>query len=280
MQTLYADILFLINFSMDFLTLYVTAAILRRKTSVARLSVASAIGGLYGVASVFMQGILILNIFINLAVSYLMCLIVFSKRTLPCYALFYGTGCLLGGAMTAFFTFMNGINTDSTESSAPPGRIPLGWMAVSAAVIGIAAIAGGRMARRKRSLRPCRITVATSIGEFTFDGMTDTGNLLADPISGKAVIILRKQELLSIIPPDLVPIFESADTNALTQITSEHAKSVRLIPSTSVGGQKLLFAYVPRKIAIESVEVSALIAMGDENGYSSYPALVPDILVN
>ena len=83
MQTLYADILFLINFSMDFLTLYVTAAILRRKTSVARLSVASAIGGLYGVASVFMQGILILNIFINLAVSYLMCVIVFSKRTLP-----------------------------------------------------------------------------------------------------------------------------------------------------------------------------------------------------
>lgn len=280
MQTLYADILFLINFTMDFLTLYVTAAIMRRKASPIRLCVASAIGGIYGVAAVFMSGILILNIFINLAVSYLMCLIVFSKRTLPCYALFYGTGCLLGGAMTAFFTFMNGINTDSTESSAPPGKIPLGWMAVSAAVIGVAAIAGGRMVKKKRSLRPCRLSVATQVGAFFFDGITDTGNLLTDPMSGKAVIILRKQEFLTLLPPALVPIFEKSDPNALSQISPEYITSVRLIPSTSVGGDKLLFAYLPKKISVESAEVSALIAMGDENGYGTYPALVPEILIN
>ncbi|MBQ8255223.1 MAG: sigma-E processing peptidase SpoIIGA [Clostridia bacterium] len=280
MQTLYADILFLINFTMDFLTLFVTASILHRKPSLSRLCISSAIGGIYGVAAVFMQGILIINIFINLAVSYLMCLIVFPKRTLPCYALFYGTGCLLGGAMTAFFTFMNGVNTDSTESAPLPGKIPLGWMAVSAAVIGVAAIAGGRMTRKKQSLRPCRLAVLSHNGSFVFDAMTDTGNLLTDPMSGKPVILLERKALISLLPSALVPIFENADPNALQDADPTLITSVRLIPSTSVGGDKLLFAYLPKKITVENAEVSALIAMGDENGYGEYAALVPEILIN
>ena len=280
MQTLYADILFLINFTMDFLTLYITAAIMHRKVAVTRLCISSAIGGIYGVAAVFMEGILLLNIIINLAVSYLMCLIAFNKRTLPCYALFYGIGCLLGGAMTAFFTFMNGVNTVSTESSAPPGKIPLGWMAVSAAVIGASAIAGGRMAKRKRSLRPCRLAVVSHVGAFVFDAMTDTGNLLTDPMSGKPVVLLKRKELLSILPEELIPIFESSDPSALSEADTEYLSSVRLIPSVSVGGDKLLFAYAPKKITIDHAEVSALIAMGDDNGYGSYTALVPEILIN
>lgn len=280
MQTIYADVLFLINFTMDFLTLFVTASILRRKVRVIRLCIASAIGGIYGVASVFIEGILLINIFINLAVSFLMCLIVFKKRTLPCYALFYGTGCLLGGAMTAFFTFMNGINTDSTENNTLPEKIPLGWMAVSAAIIGVAAIAGGRMAKRKRSLRPCRLTVTSHNGTFVFDAMTDSGNLLTDPMSGKPVIILQKKCFLSLLPDALVPIFEKGNTDGISDLAPELLTSVRLIPSSSVGGSKLLFSYLPKKITLENVEVSALLAMGDENGYGNYSALVPEILIN
>ncbi len=281
MQTLYADILFLINFTMDFLTLYVTASILRRKVSVTRLCLSSAIGGIYGVAAVFMGGILLINIIINLAVSYIMCLIAFNKRILPCYALFYGTGCLLGGAMTAFFTFMNGtLNNVSTESSAPPGKIPLGWMALSAAVIGIVAIAGGRMAKRSRSLRSCQVSVATHSGEHSFDGITDTGNLLTDPMSGRPVIILRKKDMMSILPRDLIPIFESQDPAKLTEADGKYYSSLRLIPSSSVGGNKLLLAYLPKNIIVDGVEVSALIAMGNEESYGGHAALIPEILIN
>ena len=280
MQTIYADILFLINFTMDFLTLYVTASILHRKASLSRLCISSAIGGIYGVAAVFMNGILIINIIINLAVSCLMCLIVFPQKTLPCFSLFYGTGCLLGGAMTAFFTFMNGFNYDSTESDTLVGKIPLGWMAVSAAVIGAAAIAGGRMARKKRVSRPCRLSVLSHIGSFVFEGMTDTGNLLTDPISGRPVIILQRKEFLTLLPSDLLPIFERSDPDGLSRLDSEYITSVRLIPSVSVGGDKLLFAYLPKNIAVNGIEVSALIAAGGEADYGGYPALVPEILIN
>ena len=280
MQTLYADILFLINFTMDFLTLFITASILRRKASVIRLCIASAIGGVYGVVSVFISEMLIINVILNLAVSYIMCLIVFKKRTLPCYALFYGTGCLLGGAMTAFFTFMNGVNTASLENNTLPERIPLGWMAVSATVIGAVAIAGGRMGKRKRSLRQCRLAVVSHNGSFVFDAMTDTGNLLTDPMTGKPIILLQKKELLSLLPSKLIPIFEKGDPGSLSEIEPELSRAIRLIPSHSVGGNKLLFSYLPKKITLDGAEVTALIAMGDENGFGGYSALVPEILVN
>ncbi len=282
-QTLYGDILFLVNFTMDFLTLYITAAILRRKARTLRLCLASALGGVYGVAACFMSCPLIINIAVNLAISYLMCKTAFGRRVLPCYALFYGSGCLLGGAMTAFFTFMNGMTGSNNVSmgggSTLPGKIPLGWMAVSALMIGGAAIAGGRMAKRKRSLCECRIAVVTPTGSFVFDGITDSGNLLTDPMSGKPVIIIGKEKFLSMLPSTLVPFYEKGDASALSEVKSEYLSSVRLIPSVSVGGERLLLSYIPKKISINGTEVSSVIAMGDES-YGGHTALVPEILTS
>jgi len=47
---LYADVLFLINFSMDFLSLYAAGAFLSLRRSVGRMSAAAAIGAVYAVA--------------------------------------------------------------------------------------------------------------------------------------------------------------------------------------------------------------------------------------
>ena len=43
----YADVLFLINFSMDYLCLYITARVLHRKMTLWRILSASALGGIY-----------------------------------------------------------------------------------------------------------------------------------------------------------------------------------------------------------------------------------------
>ena len=108
-QTLYGDVLFLVNFSMDFLTLYITALILHRSVKKRRFVLSAAIGGVYGVAACFMGGALIFRIAVNIAVSVLMCCIVFGEKPLAPCALFYGTGCLLGGVMTAVFGMIDSI---------------------------------------------------------------------------------------------------------------------------------------------------------------------------
>ncbi len=282
-QTIYADVLFLVNFTMDFLTLFVTSSILRRKAGNLRLTLSAALGGAYGVAAVFLKGPLIINIVLNLAVSYLMCLIAFKDKILNCYAVFYGTGCLLGGAMTAFFGFMNengGLNGASSEGATLQGDIPLGWMALSALIIGGAAIAGGRNAKRSRSLRAVSVEVTYDGGAASFEGITDTGNLLTDPMSGRAVIIVRKKELLSSVPKALSPFFEKDDPASLSDVGAEYVTDIRLVPSVSLGGEKLLIAYSPKRVRVDGRDVSALIASGNEEGYGGYAALVPEILIN
>ena len=85
---LYADVLFLVNFTMDFLTLFIAASLTRRKIKTLRLSASSAVGAMYGVASCFMGGTVLFRILINVAVSYLMCLIAFERKILPAMAVF------------------------------------------------------------------------------------------------------------------------------------------------------------------------------------------------
>ncbi len=280
-QTVYGDILFLVNFTMDFLTLYVTSSILKRRVSIKRFCLGAALGAFYGVASCFMKGPVILNLALNLAVSLLMCLIVFKKHVLPCLALLYGVGCLIGGVTTAFFTFIDGVSFDQATSGAydaPVGEIPLGWMAVTAVVTAFAAIAGGRITKKRRAARDVRVAVVSHIGSFVFDGILDSGNLLTDPLSGREVIILRRREFLSILPPILRDFYAAGSPEKLTELNSEFAVSVRLVPSESIGGKKLLMCYLPKSISIDGEERSALIALGDGLDFDGRAALVPSVL--
>ena len=52
-QTVYIDLFFLINFSMDFLCFYLSSKLLSHRMSIKRVAAASAFGGVYACASLF-----------------------------------------------------------------------------------------------------------------------------------------------------------------------------------------------------------------------------------
>ena len=52
-EEIYGDVLFLINFSMDFLSLFITGKIMHLKMNKWRLLASATVGGVYGVASLF-----------------------------------------------------------------------------------------------------------------------------------------------------------------------------------------------------------------------------------
>ena len=180
--------------------------------------------------------------------------------------------------MTALYSQLGSISGTQTvyvdgSYRTVTGEIPLGWMAVTALIIGIAAIAGGRFVKKKGIARDCRVSVITDNGSFIFEGICDSGNLLKDPLSGRAVIVLRKREMIDILPDELKAIFESEDPSGLSRLDT--GASVRLIPSSSVGGSKLLMGYLPKRVSIDGIEKSAVLAMGDDNGYDGRAVLVP-----
>ena len=283
-QTLYGDVLFLVNFSMDFLTLYITAAILHRSVKKLRFVLSAAIGGIYGVAACFMGGALIFRIAVNIAVSVLMCYIVFGKKTLAPCALFYGTGCLLGGVMTAVFGMIDSIPGTRTvfvdgAYRTVSGDIPIGWSAVVAAAVAIIAVICGRYAGRKRGAPEYRVTVTFKGRCAELTGICDSGNLLSEPITGRPVMIVTGEALKSLLPEEVYRWFLAGDPLAVSALPAEYIRAVKLIPAESVGGRKLLAGLLPDSVTVLGEEKNALVAVcPDITGFMGCDALIPAVL--
>ena len=273
---LYADVLFLVNFTMDFLTFFITASLLRRKARTLRLCFASVIGAVYGIAACFMGGTVLFQILINIAVSVLMCYVVFEKRILSAVAVFYCSGCLLGGIMTALYSFSEGTSLVSSVldqgGKTAFGEIPLGWTAVVAGAAALAALAGGRIIKRRSDAFDVSVTVVTSEGSFIFDGICDSGNLLCDPISAYPVIILERSAFLQTVCGSDRAFFDSGSA-----VSGQTKTPLRIIPADTVGGHSILYGYLPVGVSVNGEEKSAVIAMGSV-GFDGRSALVPSVL--
>ena len=79
---IYADILFAINFSMDFISFFITSMIMRRKINKKRILLASAFGGIYGVVDILLNLDTIISIVVSVLSSLIMCLIAYHEKTI------------------------------------------------------------------------------------------------------------------------------------------------------------------------------------------------------
>ena len=108
-QTVYVDLLFLINLSMDFLCLFLVAKLLARPFSFFRGAVAAALGGVYSVVSLFALLPPKITLMADVGVCLLLCLVTYWRRGLRLTELFlvaatfFLASMLLGGIMTAIF---------------------------------------------------------------------------------------------------------------------------------------------------------------------------------
>ena len=114
----YVDLFFFINFSMDYICLYITAKILRHKISTPRFVIASALGGAYSVVSLFLSLGPFPSFLLDCAACFLLITVCFYKkgtkklRLFPAALLFVGVSMLLGGVMTAIFNLLNKLDLD------------------------------------------------------------------------------------------------------------------------------------------------------------------------
>ncbi len=106
-MTVYGDLLFIINFSMDFLCFYLSCLLLHRKMKVGRACLAAALGGVYSVASLFISASGVIAFAIDMVMLVLMCFIAYGIRKMGMKALvkaiflYFFVSALLGGLMEA-----------------------------------------------------------------------------------------------------------------------------------------------------------------------------------
>lgn len=274
--------LFLINLSMDFLTLFIVGSVTRVPIRIPRLIFSSCIGAIYGVASVFLKGNTVIGIAINVAVCLAMCYIAFGRVSAGETALFYATGFLLGGGMSIACRLIN--RTLYSGYASDPGisvrGIPAGYAALAAALCGAISLLGGRVMRRRGGCEHASVEVEAYGQALRINAFVDSGSMLREPISGLPVMIVPTKLLAKLLPPSLRDIFERGP-GALASADARDIVGVRLIAADGIGGRALMLGFIPTRVRIGGEEARLCIAADSteradpHSAYCGFDAIIP-----
>ncbi len=281
----YADLLFLVNFSMDFLCLFLSVKLLHLPRSRWRMLLAAAFGGVYSVAALFVSVGAWLSLALDLGTCLCMCAIcaagkgVRVGRLLLLCGTYFGISALMGGGMTAIYHLLS-------QADLPLGDVQgdgiSAWMflAIATAAALIAAF-GGRVFAKQSAVRTCVVRVRLDGATWEMEGLYDSGNLLCDPISGTPVIVADRHTWLAELPDSLRRAVES-DGRYPTALSE--GKRVRIVPMHTAQGSSMAVALLPDEILLAGQDgktraVHALIAPSGQPLNGDYRAIVPATLI-
>ena len=277
MQTvLYADVLFAVNFSMDFISLWAAGVLGARSRRAWRMSLAAALGGVYGVVGVILGARGPLQYLTAAGVSLLMCLVAYGHCGGVCAllkqsALIWGCGALLGGLMTALLSLGG--------AGQPPGGQARGsvWLGAAAAAF-CAACVIVRLIGARRGARQLSVTVEYRGNRVRFDALYDSGNLLQDPISGDPVILLSASLGRKLVGTENTAALLSGDG----QRRMGKGLRFRFITLKNSSGGHLCTAFRPDKVTVNGRGAACLVAFSNcaATYFGGFPATVPGSLVH
>ncbi len=285
-EEIYGDVLFIINFSMDFLSLYMVGKLLHIPMKAWRVILGASMGALYGVLELLFETGTFLSFLLTVCVMLLMCLVSFGKQTWHRFfmtvILFCGVNMLIGGMMTTAFVKLGAYEQYieiGGELHTIYGDMPIWLFAILASLSALATWGIGRIFRAKRAMRTCEVKITFGGKSKTLTGLLDSGNLAEEPLSGTPIIFLKEKDAL-FLPPMLLDAMRAgvASVDYLSDLR------LRFIPSKTVSGDGLILAAVPDKIWIRSGHEferrRALVAVDfTEGDFGGFPALVPEILI-
>lgn len=263
-MVVYADILFAINFSMDFLSLFITLTFLHKKISKIRLLSASLVGGIYGVLDVVCKFNTVISVILSITVSLLMCVIVYygkgRGRFLTFYIVFWGVSATLAGFMSVFYTYLNKILSDYIIDYSYSDVYNGARFFIIASLTMIVAVIFGRVFSKEKNIKSVELTVCHSSKIYKIEALCDSGNLLTDPLSGKKVILVSENTELG------------RDINKIEDIYK------RYIPYNTASGKGMLKGIIPTYIRINEEEISAVIAPVS-NTFAGYAGCISTSLI-
>ena len=271
-QTVYVDILWLINFCMDILALGMTARLLQRPMNSWRLCAAAAVGGLWAVIALLVgvSGILALTLDFLIAIG--MLTIAFgwgiSGWRVKVLGTFFLISFLLGGSMTALSRLFVGEGMDG-QTGQESGEFLL--LALTGAGITLLCT---RVHRRTRNVIR---RVSVRLGERSVDlfALEDSGNLLRDPLSGRGVIFVSCRVLRRLCGGRLGEVFLSQQMNDLPSLKGEDARRLRILPGQTVHGRRLMLALLPDAVSVDGEAYAALICPSEIPAGKDYDAIMP-----
>lgn len=263
MIEIYADIVFLINWIMNFFIFRITAMIVKKRPKLWRLILGSAASALLFCLLIFAPVInQYYNIFSALIVLLTGILITFGLCELrelgKIVAFAHISAFAVGGIGSAIFfsTNMGNIigNVVGFTMNYFSFRILIAAACISYIIIKTILITLNKMGIKKQIIYNIKITIGEQSAQFS--ALVDTGNTLIEPLSKAPVIIAEYEHIYEFLPEKMRNLFISRQEDDLAQFISavsgeEFEKNIRMIPFKSLGTENgMLIGFKPDAVEI------------------------------
>ena len=246
-MTIYLDIVFLENTLMNYIILYATGFIQKRKMKNFKLIISSILGAGYAVISYLKIIPIYSTLFMKILLSVIMIYVAFNnqnkKQICKNLLLFYLTSFVIGGCALALL-YLVSPQSVSFENGVLVGTYPMKMTLIAGAVGFLIIQYSFSMNKRQMKLKDllCDLEIMVNKQKVKMKGYIDSGNTLKDPISQKPVIIVENAVMEKII-----------DTKNL--IGGDENLKIRLIPFKSIGKQNgMLVGIKPNYVQIKQGE--------------------------
>ena len=264
-MVIYADVLFFINFSMDFLSLFICSLVTHRAYKKKRIIFASSLGAVYGVLQVIINLEFITGVVICILVAVLMINVTFKEKKVNniiiLTAIYFFVSTALGGIMSLIYTTMNGMLTLVISNYTYEGVYNGARLFVIIFLTLIVSLLFTKALNSKKDLKSVALTVKIMDKNYDLEGLCDTGNMLKEPFSGKSVILVVK----------------SCEIGMEISKIDENKK--KYIPYKDVHGEGMLKGVMPKELMVDGIIRSAYIAVCETVDFAGYDALVPGALL-
>lgn len=264
-MVLYADVLFAINFSMDFFALFITSRIFHRKIFRIRIIIASLIGAIYGILDVTIKLNIVINLVLSVIVVTVMIKICFNDKKIRqlviMSALYMFVSATLGGIMSMLYTFFNRVMSELISDYTYETTYASARKVIIFGLTLLVAIILVRIFSEKRGKKSVMSKVIIKEKVYELSCLCDSGNLLKDPFSGRSVMLVSKTSKIGQEIESIEDIYK------------------RYIPYKDVNGEGLLKGILPKQIIINDTVVDTVIATVENRDFGGYDALISSELV-
>lgn len=262
---LYLDLIWLLNFGIDYLLLWMTALFRKTPFKKWRLAAAAAIGSGY-VLFLFLPPLQ--PYYTSVVKLVLACVIVwtaFGYGTILRYAAllftFYFVSFVTGGGLLAVHYFLRSqhelVQGMVATQGSGYGDIVSWWFVI----IGFPLMfwfthSRWNDLRQRKSKEHLLVGVNIHVGEahVSCQGLVDTGNLLTDPLTKTPVMLVEASVLKKVLPKDVLEIFlDEQNIQRLDELNlpEEWLSNLRIIPYRGIRQQmELLVAFKPDCVEI------------------------------
>ncbi len=286
----YIDILFLVNFVINYILLSVTAFIGRLPKKQWRIMLSAVLGAIYAVCIFFPDFSAIYSALFKITFSLFMLSVAYNLKSIRTFAkatgLFYLCTFIMGGGVFALFCFTDTGQKLGAVVSNGILYINLPWkllfISVFASYIIIRLLYYAVRTGIARDNMLVKIKVFLNGKSVEMDALIDTGNALCEPLGGAPVIVAEFDALKAILPEGMEEEKIMAGGNP-----EGMEERIRIIPYSSIGKDNgILVGFRPDRISVTENEVTYIqedvvvgICQGKISRDKSYRALLHPLIL-